>query len=144
MAQEIGPLSEEDTARIEIQRSWVRDHYRSEARHHYDSVEGKLKLLDAIVKENWIEPSETWKLQSLGVTFGDALVQKTGVRWTIVQDQFGRDPALHDPGTTIVIFPLTAISKRIERGERVNVYDLFAEACDSIAQLRAKLRGRPN
>jgi len=139
--QKIEPLSEADAARIEKQRDWVRDHYDPEVRHQYDTIEGKLWLLETILRKNWIEPSETRKLQSLGITFGDALVQKMGLFWVAVEDQYGRDPALNDRGTTILIFPLTTISKRVERGETVDVHELFADACGTIARLRTELSG---
>ena len=140
MDQKIEPLSQDDAAHIERQRSWVRDHYSPATRAQYESLEGKLTLLETIVKEGWIEPHETWKLQSLGITFGDALAQETGLSWVTVEDQYGRDPALHEPGTSILAFPLTAISKRVERGETVSVRDLFANACDTIASVRAKIQ----
>jgi Domain of unknown function (DUF3806) len=70
MEQKIEPLSEEDESHMEKQRVWVQDHYDPESRHHYDTLDGKL---ETILKENWINPNETWKLQSLGITFGDAL-----------------------------------------------------------------------
>jgi hypothetical protein len=31
-----------------------------------------------------------------------------------MEDAHGRDPAVRRPGTTIILFPLTMISKRIE------------------------------
>lgn len=113
----------------------------SEARHQYETIEGKLRLLDTIVRSGWIEPTETWKLQSLGITFGDAVAQKMGLSWVAVEDEYGRDPALHDHGTTIVVFPLTTISKRIERGETIDVGKLFDQACHSISRARSELRG---
>src|SRR5687768_15009459 len=112
MAQKIEALSAEDAAHVEKQREWVRGHYEDHARHHYDSIEGKLRLLDGILRSDWVEPTETWKLQSLGITFGDILVQRMGLVWVAVEDETGRDPALQDPGTTTIVFPLTAISKR--------------------------------
>jgi hypothetical protein len=36
------------------------------------------------------------------------------------------------------VFPLTSISKRIERGEEVEVYGLFEEACTTIERLRGQ------
>jgi hypothetical protein len=110
--------------------------------HLYDTLEGKLRLLDTILKENWIEPNETWKLQSLGITFGDALAQKMELFWVAVEDEHGRDPALHDKGTTIVMFPLTTISKKVERGEIVDVRELFENACQTISRLRTELPNR--
>ena len=111
MEQKIEPLSADDAAGVEKQRTWVRDHYDPAARHHYDTLEGKLRLLDTILGQNWIKPDETWKLQSLGIAFGDALAQEMGLHWVAVEDEYGRDPALQDPGTTIVMFPLTQSRK---------------------------------
>ena len=125
--------------RVEKQRNWVRDHYTPESRHLYDTLEGKLSLLETILRENWIEPNETWKLQSLGITFGDALSQKLGLHWGAVEDEYGRDPALYDRGTTLLMFPLTSISKRIERGEKVVIRELFEDACDTVTRLRDQL-----
>jgi hypothetical protein len=141
VTQKIIAMSPDDTAHVETQRTWVRDHYDANARHHYQIVEGKLRLLDTIVRSDWIAPNETWKLQSLGVTFGDALAQEMGLSWVTVEDEYGSDPALHDQGTTVVVFPVTTISKRIERGDAVDVRELFDQACRSITRLRGELKG---
>jgi hypothetical protein len=141
MTQEIRALSAEDAAHVEKRRTWVRDHYDADARHHYETVEGKLRLLHTIVRSGWIAPNEKWKLQSLGVTFGDALAQRMGLSWVTVEDEYGSDPALQDQGTTIVVFPLTTISKRIERGDAINIQELFDQACRTITRLRDELKG---
>jgi hypothetical protein len=130
-------LSEEDHARLSAQRTWVLDHY--DDHRHAESVEGKLRLLNVIIKEKWIEPHETVKLQSLGVVFGDALCQELSLSWKMVTDDFGRDPVLVVPGTTIRLFPLTTISKRVERGEKVDVVDLFGTACGQVKALARDL-----
>lgn len=137
--QKIEPLSTKDVAQVEKQRGWVRDHCEPHAQQRYETLEGKLTILDTILRNKWVEPTETWKLQSLGITFGDALAEKMGLIWVAVEDEHGRDPALQDPGTTIVMFPLTTISKRIERGETVDVRDLFAQACLTIERLKAEV-----
>jgi len=41
-------------------------------------------------------------------------------------------------GTSIISFPLTYISKRVERGEAVDVYDLFENARKRILELKEK------
>jgi hypothetical protein len=142
MEQRVEPLNSVDVASLEEKRHWVRDHYEESARHQYETLDGKLRLLDAILQSRWIAPEETLKLQCLGVTFGDALVQRLGVRWVAVEDDQGRDPALADEGTSILVFPLTSISKRVERGEQVDVYELFESACATIARLRAEAAHR--
>jgi hypothetical protein len=63
---------------IETKRDWVRNHYTSESVNEYNTISGKLHLLDVILSSGWIEKNETVKLQSLGITFGDVLVQEMG------------------------------------------------------------------
>jgi uncharacterized protein DUF3806 len=138
MEQKFEPLSPDEIADLEAKRSWVRDHYDEGSRNKYDTIDGKLHLLDTILRNKWIAPDETLKLQCLGVTFGDALVQKLGCTWIAVEDDYGRDPALTLEGASIHLFPLTSISKRIERGEEVEIYDLFEDACCTIEQLRCE------
>jgi hypothetical protein len=135
VAQRIETPNEKDLLRIEAQRAWVREHFEPEAQHEYETLVGKLSLLNTIVGEKWVEPHETVKLQSLGITLGDALVQELGMRWVAVEDEHGRDPAIELPGTTVIVFPLTMISKRIERGEEVNVLELFKGICSKIREV---------
>ena len=132
--QIVEDMNSEEIARLETQRSWVREHYEPHARSKYDTVDGKLALLEEILRNGWIQASETVKLQSLGITFGDALAQKLGLRLVTVEDEYGRDPALKLDGTSILTFPLTSISKRIEQGMSVEVYGLFESACTAIQQ----------
>jgi hypothetical protein len=137
-AQKIEPMTAEMIEHAERQRSWVRDHYEDHAKSNYGTIDGKLRLLRTILDARWIEPTETWKLQSLGITFGDALAQHLDLEWVAVEDEYGRSPALRLSGTSILIFPLTAISKRVERGDAVNVDELFAWFCETIVEMRAK------
>ena len=119
-------------------RSWVRDHFEPEARDRYKTVEDKIRLLQTILDENWVAPDETWKLQSLGITLGDILAQTMGLTWVAVEDEYGRDPALRDGDTSIILFPMTMISKRIERGEIVHIAQLLDAAHDSVSGLRER------
>lgn len=139
MTQELHTLSEEDIYDLEAKRRWVRGHYEPHAEDRYQTLEGKLNLLHTIISNNWIEPSETIKLQCLGITFGDALEQMLGLEWRMVEDEYGRDPALVQIGTSIVVFPQSTISKRIEVGEVVDVYELFKSACNTIQKIRDEI-----
>lgn len=134
--QKIEELNSDDIERVESQRKWVRGHYTPETEHKYKTIEGKLNLLDTIISRNWIEANETYKLQCLGVTIGDALAQKLGMIWVAVDDEYGRTPALSFSlaDTSIIIFPTTMISKRIERGEKVDVRELFDGICEKIKE----------
>jgi hypothetical protein len=136
--QRVEQLSEEECAYLERQGNWVRDHYDPEARGRYESLEGKLHLLEGILRSDWVGPEETWKLQSLGVTFGDALAQQLELTWVAVEDEIDRTPAVQDIGTTIILFPLPMIEKRAIRGERFDVRSIFSELCAKVGELRAK------
>lgn len=133
--QTVVPLAGVDLTNVETGRAWVRDHFTPEARHKYDQLAEKLRLLQAILDAGWIESTETAKLQCLGITLGDALVQELGMKWVMVEDEDGRDPAIRLPGTTVILFPLTMISKRVERGEAVDVADLFARVAARAREL---------
>ena len=85
--QQLHPLNDEDCARLEAQRRWVREHFEPPSRHLYEELGEKLRLLDTILRQRWIEPHETLKLQCLGVTLGDAFVQGAGLSWIMVEDE---------------------------------------------------------
>jgi hypothetical protein len=138
MDQKVEPLNADDVAHLEAKRKWVREHYDEGARHQYETLEGKLVLLDAILRNKWIEPTETVKLQCLGIALGDALAQKLGLQWVAVEDEHGRDPALSRVGTSLLVFPMTAISKRIERGEEIDLREFFLSHCEMIERAASK------
>ena len=136
MEQRIESLAGADATDVFEKRRWVKEHYEPEAQHKYETLEGKLQLLDVILTNSWINPNDTLKHQCLGITLGDALAQELGMKWVTVEDANGRDPALILEGTSIISFPLTAISKRIQAGEVVDVRVLFRSACETITRLR--------
>ena len=135
MEQRVDKLTPADLANIETGRRWVRDHFTPEAQHKYGQLSEKLRLLQTILDAGWIDAAETHKLQCLGITFGDALVQELGMEWVMVEDEHGRTPAIRLPGTTVIVFPLTMVSKRIEDGETVDVRDLFGRVVGRVREL---------
>ena len=137
MDQKIVPLTADFIEHNEKQRAWVKGHFTEDAEAKYASLENKLRLLDVIVRQRWIEPTETWKLQALGITLGDALVQGIGLVLVTVDDEFGHGPAVAFPGTTILAFPLTAISKRIERNEEVDIHELVDGVSQTLREMQA-------
>lgn len=44
----------------------------------------------------------------------------------MIEDEYGRDPALLVSAAPVLLFPLTMISKRIEKGETVDVSELVS------------------
>ena len=137
MEKSIESFNEKDLERIESLREWVIGHYDDSAT--YRSVSGKLRLIQAILDNGWIAKDETWKLQSLGIAFGDALEQEVPeLSWVVVDDEFGRDPALRWADTSTLSFPLTAISKRVEDDVPVDIYQLFGGFQKAIAEAISK------
>lgn len=136
--QKILKLSKEWSEDIEAKRDWVRNHYEPDSVNKYDTVEGKLILLDAILSSDWIERDETVKLQSLGITLGDIIVQDMGFQWIEVKDEYGNDPAVQFPGTSIIVFPMTMLSKRIEAGETVDIYKMYADLKGKLQEIKRK------
>lgn len=124
--QIISNLTKEDEAYLSERRTLIEEYLGDEnAKHKYLSSEGKLGLLHALLDQNIFKPSQTFELQCMGVVFGDVLVQEMNMHWVMVADDLGHDPAVQLGNTSIIIFPLTMISKRIERGEQVDVFALF-------------------
>ena len=134
MEQKLRTCSSQMIERISTQREWVRGHFVDQSTSKYDSIEGKLYLLEGILSKGFIESNETWKLQSLGIVLGDALAQKLDLNWIEVEDEYGVDPALRFKDSSVIAFPLTMISKRVEKGEQVDIRVLFEGMVDLISQ----------
>jgi hypothetical protein len=124
--QKITPLPEADQQRLREQRAVVEQYLSSEgSKRAYQTTSGKVNAIHAFLEAGVFKPNQTYELQCLGVVRGDAFVQELDMEWIMVEDEYGRDPAVQMPGTSIILYPLTMISKRVERGEQVDVFDLF-------------------
>jgi len=98
-----------------------------------------LQLIQRLLDKGIIEPEATYTLQALGVAFGNAFVHEhSDYDWWMVEDEYGRDPAIRYQKTTLLAFPRTMISKRVEDGETVDVADLFDGLARRLAELAEK------
>jgi Domain of unknown function (DUF3806) len=137
--QKVTKLTDADQQRLRKQRAVVEKYLADDAsRQKYETATGKLGTMRAILQTNVFKPNQTYELQCLGIVLGDALVQESKMEWVMVEDQYGRDPAIRLPGTTIILFPLTMISKRIERGEKVDVFELFNGMAAQVDDIRRR------
>jgi hypothetical protein len=129
MAQTFHALTAADEMQLAAQRAIVERYLGNDPQNleNYASPAGKLGLLRAIVDARLFGPSHTYELQCMGVVFGDVFVQVCGWEWQMVEDELGRDPCIKVPGSAIVLYPLTMISKRVEHGQDVDVFALFDE-----------------
>jgi hypothetical protein len=91
-----------------------------------------------------LDAGQTYELQCLGIVLGRRLVPAIeGLAWCVVEDEYGVDPALRYLDTSLILFPLTMISKRVEAGEHVNVRAMFEGVRARVAEL-AEVVSRPH
>lgn len=117
------PLSPAELAGLARQRAFVSSLVaRSFPGEKITRSQQDLQLLQRILDGKLVAPTSTWELQALGVVFGDALVaDRPGLAWWQVTDEFGTDPTLRYQNSSLQINALTMLSKRVERGEAVDV-----------------------
>lgn len=123
--QTLSALDAGDLERLEEQRAVVTRYLDVDGRKKFETAPGKLGTLRALLDAALFTPEQTYALQSLGIVLGDVFVQDMGFHWIIVADDHGRDPAIRFQDTSVILFPLTMISKRVEQGEQVDVFDLY-------------------
>jgi hypothetical protein len=123
--QTISALTDDDIKRLDDQREVVAQYLTEDSKPNYETAPGKLGTLRALLDAEIFKPDQTYELQSMGIVFGDVFVQDMGFSWVMVEDEYGRDPAIRYQDTSIILFPSTMISKRVEKGETVDVFDLY-------------------
>jgi hypothetical protein len=135
--QKITALTEVDQIRLRDQRAVVERYLGDQdSKQKYKTAAGKLGTIRAILQGGVFKPRQTYELQSLGIVLGDAFVQELGMEWVMVEDEYGRDPAVRMPGTSVILYPLTMISKRVESGEQVDVFELFNGVAAQVDELK--------
>ncbi len=98
--------------------------------------ENDLQWLQRLVDEKTLRPNQTYELQSLGLVLGQVFVAQTPLKWIVVEDEFGRDLALQYPNTSVIVFPLTMISKRVEDGRDVEVLALYRTVVTQVDKMK--------
>ena len=137
--QTVTSLTSVDLQRLAKQRATVEKYLGDEtSKKNYNTAAGKLGLLRALLEQRVFKPTQTYELQCMGVVLGDAFAQELKMEWVMVSDSYGRDPALRVPKTSIIIYPLTMISKRVEKNEKLDVFDLFNGVANQVETLRKK------
>lgn len=96
-----------------------------------------LEKIQAVLDSGSVEPEATWALQSLGVALGKIFVENhQGYDWWMVEDEYGRDVCVRYRDTSLLFFPQTMISKRLERGEKVSVQSIYEWLVNELHNLR--------
>ena len=101
-----------------------------------DGSRADLASIQAVLDAGAVERDAAYTLQCLGLAFGKVFVEETtGFDWWMVEDEFGRDPAIRFGQTSLLAFPQTMILKRIESGESVDLESLFDQFSERMHEL---------
>ena len=101
-----------------------------------DGTHQDLDLIQRVLDQGLVEPEATYTLQALGLAFGRVFLNEfPDYDWWMVEDEHGRDPAIRYKETSLLVFPMTMISKRIEDGEPFDVAELFDGLAKQLAEL---------
>jgi Domain of unknown function (DUF3806) len=139
--QKFTELSREDAARLKQQRGVV----LAAAKLRYGTAaltktRTDLAVLQRLLDDRAFTKTQTYELQCLGVAFGDVLASELPLRWMMVTDEYGTDPTLRYKETTVQINALTMISKRVERGEEVDVATMLRLTGEQVAQVEKEFQ----
>ena len=98
-----------------------------------------LDTLQRVIDSKSIERESTQVLHALGLAFGKVFVnQSPGYDWWMVEDDYGRDPTIRYKETTLMVFPQTIISKRVEDGEEIDVKKMYYSLRDQLESIRVE------
>jgi len=101
-----------------------------------DGTRSDLALIQRVLDRGLVEREATYTLQAFGLTFGRIFLNEfPDYDWWMVEDEYGRDPAIRYKETTLLVFPMTMISKRVEDGEHVDLNELFDGLAKQLAEL---------
>jgi hypothetical protein len=134
-------LTREDSERLDRQRAVV----AAAAKQRYGTAaltrtRKDLPILQRLLDDKVFEKSQTYELQSLGVAFGDVLASEFPLRWVMIMDEYGADPTLRFKNTSIAVYALTMISKRVERDEPVDVFGLLRKTRWALSDAEKRFR----
>ena len=126
MSQIIEPPDESDIDRIAHQLIHASDLVENFTQKPLSGDISDLALIQATLDAKIVEPEATYSLQALGVAFGKVFVQENDFYdWWMVEDEYGRDPAIRYRETDLLVFPQTMISKRIEDGDAISINEMY-------------------
>lgn len=127
LAAETEKLETSERMKLERQRDLVDGIARQGLGEKLTRTTKDLRTIQRILDQKLLgdHPNDTF--HALGVVLGDVLVEQQGYRWIGFVDEEGRSLALRRAGSENVLFPVTAISRRVEAGSPVDVSKLYSE-----------------
>lgn len=96
------------------------------------TIDGKIALIQGVLDSGNATMERPELLQALGVLFGDALATELGLKWVVVDGEFGSMPVVTRPGTMFWLGAFHAIEKRVAAEETpIEVAALFYAFCQT-------------
>ena len=93
-----------------------------------------LALLQRIVDNNLISRNDTLALQAMGAVLGNVMsTDIPALRWKIYEDALGRSRALCVQDTRECLFPMTMLSRRMEKGLKPDVDKVYEDAIELVS-----------
>ena len=137
MPQTIEVPNESDIHRIARQLIHANDVVEQATGKSLSGVAADLALIQIALDAKVIEPEATYSLQALGIAFGKVFIEHHEFYdWWMVEDEQGRDPAIRFKETTLLVFPQTMISKRVEDGQHVAVREMYESLREQLEEIR--------
>ncbi len=137
MSQKIEAPNEDDVDRIARMILYARQLSEELTGQEFDGSLDDLPRLQRILDSGSIQPEATTELQCLGLAFGKVFVENNdGYDWWMAEDEYGRDACVRYGETSLLAFPQTMLSKRVEDGEKFDVADLYHGLVEQIEQIR--------
>ena len=122
-------LTEDDLAWLVTARMVVSDLVRAQLGETVASSID-LSVLQKVLDQGVMAPDETHKLRCMGVVFGDLLCAGSRFEWRIIDDEYGRDLTLGYSGKELNLNVLTLISKRVAKGDEVDLASIAVWALE--------------
>jgi len=101
----------------------------------------ELHEIDAAYDEWWPQPVES-RIDAnhichiLGAVVGAHLCRELGLHWVVVRDRYSTELAVVGEPCDILIFPMVAVAKRMDRGETSLCAPFVARTVEEVRRLR--------
>jgi hypothetical protein len=137
MPQTIEAPNVSDIDRIARQLIHANDVVEQATRKSLSGAVADLALIQHALDARVIKPEASYSLQALGIAFGKVFIENHAFHdWWMVEDEHGRDPAIRFKETTLLVFPQTMISRRVEDGQHVAVREMYEGLREQLEEIR--------
>jgi hypothetical protein len=134
-------LSPEEVVRLDQRRAVIQEvlarRYQAEP---LTRTRADLPLLQRLLDDGVFTRDQSYELQCLGVVFGDLLATELPLWWMRAGEDGKSWPTLRYKDTSIQVSPLTIISSRIEKGDKVDLAKLLQTTGEELQQRERDLR----